>query len=457
MSPSTNTNSNLLLKVIGISELADRIYCFLNSSDLASLVCLSRRVFGCVVPAKWEDVDVQPLLMLIPGVEIFEDEINSAYEYVLSVPNDPDLGRFNIYAPHVKHLRGTPRYTVVFPTQDNSTLGPSLLPNLQHITLVSKRHYDHGDLKTIFVPIDIDWVLYFLCPTLLSLEMLGVNQPADYANDEFLPRMDSAACLRVANIISDRCPRMETLRMFPDDSSGTFSLPYAELTKMNHLRSFTWSGHRVDQRLMEVLGALPRLESLRFLSNIAETPNYYWDFSDSEDDPGRDTVPDPITIASGTFPALRSLELCRLGPRTIAEVCALGPLFRHLGSLKVVYEGYPSPYRRGGRTWSEDVFASLGDGSPHLSDLEISDTSELELTKVVERLRQMPLRRLSLPGVWVTDKVGWKEFAEALPNLEELELGLGLGSQWLRVFATTLPNLGRFGRPKGGQAVEREA
>ncbi|KAG8719030.1 hypothetical protein FRC08_003832 [Ceratobasidium sp. 394] len=242
----------------------------------------------------------------------------------------------------------------------------------------------------------------------------------------------------------DRCPRMETLQMFPEESSDDFSLRYAELAKMRHLRSFTWSGHRVDQGLMGALGALPQLESLRFLFNIAETPNYYSDLSDSEDehDPRYDIASDPIAVSESSFPALRSLDLHNLGPQTIARVCALGPLFRGLTKLKISYETYSSPYWRDGRTWSEDVFASLGDGSPHLSDLEISNRSSLELTtKVIERLGRMPLRRLSLPGVWITDKVGWNKFVEVLPNLEELELGAGPGFQWLWVFAARLINL----------------
>ncbi|KAG9077256.1 hypothetical protein FRC06_009010, partial [Ceratobasidium sp. 370] len=81
MSQSTNINSNLLLKAIGISELADQIYCHLNYEDLGSLACLSRLAFGCVIPAKWEVVEVKALLMLIPGVDILEDDVNSAYEY----------------------------------------------------------------------------------------------------------------------------------------------------------------------------------------------------------------------------------------------------------------------------------------------------------------------------------------------------------------------------------------
>ncbi|KAG8716835.1 hypothetical protein FRC08_008709 [Ceratobasidium sp. 394] len=404
MSQPLNINSGLLLKVIGISELANQIFCLLDNKDLASLAHLSRLAFECVIPAQWEVVDVKPLLILVPGASIFRDKVNSAYEHVLRVREDSDLSRFNVYAPHIKHLRGTPQYTIEFTTRDNSTFGSGLLPSLQRITLVSRRHDDHGDLGTIFVPIGVDWVSHFLSPSLINFEMFGVyvDQSAAYAADDFLPWMDRTTCLRLVGEMSDRCPRMETLQMFPEESSDDFSLPYAELAKMRHLRSFAWSGHRVDQGLMEALGALPQLESLRFLSNIAETPDYYSDLSDlgDEDDPYYYVASDPITISGGSFPALQNLELASLGLQIIATFCALGPLFQGLTSLKVAYEIYSSlgPYSHDNRTWSEDVFALLG-GSPHLPDLEISNLSSLELTVVIERLRQMPLRRLSLPRV----------------------------------------------------------
>ncbi|KAG8703721.1 hypothetical protein FRC09_003983 [Ceratobasidium sp. 395] len=433
------------LKVICISELSEHIFSLLDNSDLAGLASLSRVLFNSVVPVVWEEVDVKPLITLIPGVEIDDDAASSAYNHILTVPMNPDLSRFRIYAPHVKHLRGTPEYTIQFSVEDDSSLELSLLPNLRHITLVSQRHYDHNDLERLFVPIDLEWVRRFLCPSLAGFRMFGVdvNQPVGDESNWHLPWMDRTACLRLVAEMSDRCPGVETLQMFPDDSGEGFCEEYyCNLASMNNLQSFTWSGHRVDQDLMSALGGLPHLKSLCFMSNISETPNYYSDLDDSENgyEPDADTASDPVVLSEDSFPALQSLELCELGPQTVAKVCGLSPLFRGLTRLAVSYAHYSSPYNT--RAWSDDVFRHLGHGSPHLTDLEISSMpGSLVLTEVNDRLRLMPLRRLNLSSVWISDEVGCRQFAEALPNIEELRVRSGLRYLWLRIFASRLPNL----------------
>ncbi|KAG8705301.1 hypothetical protein FRC09_003040 [Ceratobasidium sp. 395] len=435
------------LEVMCISELSEHIFGQLDNSDLARLASLSRVLFDSVVLVVWEEVNVKPLIMLIPGVKIDDDDASSAYGHILSVPMSPDLSRLRVYAPHVKHLRGTPEFTIEFSTEDNSPLELGLLPNLQHITLVSQRHYDHDDLGTIFVPIDLEWVRHFLCPGLASFRMFGVdvNEPAGDESNRYLPWMDRTACLRLVTEMSDRCPRVETLQMFPDDSGEGFCEEYyCNLASMSNLRSFTWSGHRVDQELMSALGALPDLKSLCFMSNISETPSYYSDLDDSENgyDPDADTASNSVVLSEQSFPALQSLELCELGPQTIAKVCGLSPLFQGLTRLAVSYGDYSSPYWRNTRVWSNDVFACLGHDSPHLADLEISSMpGSLVLTEVTDRLRQMPLRRLNLDCVWISDEVGCRQFAEALPNIDELRVRSGLSYLWLRIFASKLPSL----------------
>ncbi|KAG9128402.1 hypothetical protein FRC07_013742 [Ceratobasidium sp. 392] len=438
-----------MLKVLCISELAERIFGLLNDMELARLAHLSRLLFEYVIPAAWEDMDPKRLMMLIPGVQMIQDEVNSAYSYILNVPNDPDLSRFNIYAPHVKYLRGTPECTVEFSAGNHSTFGSGLLPNLQYITLTSKMHYDGGDLGTIFVPINIDWVYHFLCPSLVGFEMFAVevDRWLGDESDEYLPWMDRAACLHLVSEMSNRCPSMETLRVFPDDSGpDDFFHAYAKLATMANLCSFTCSGHRVNQGLIEALGALPCLESLCFLSNIAEAPDYYSEIEEwvVEHNPEWDAASDPIIVSEESFTELRSLKLYNLGPQTIAKLCRLGPLIRHLERLEVSYElSYASPHwRRHDQTWWEDVFACLGRGCPGLTDLVIGSVPRpLELTAVVERLGRMPLRYLNLSWIWASDNFVCKQFAEALPRLEELNIGAGSGYEWLRVFATSLPNL----------------
>ncbi|KAG8711547.1 hypothetical protein FRC09_020534 [Ceratobasidium sp. 395] len=401
------------------------------------------------MPKVWEEVNVGPLITLVPKVEIIDDKANSVYDFILSVPGKPDLSRFNVYAPHVKHLRGTPEYTIMFSIRDTSALGPVLLPNLQYITLVSQRNYQRNDLRMIHIPINLHWVYRFLCPSLVSFRMFGVDvhqPPSDWSN-QYLPWIDRLACLRLVGEISDRCPRIEILQMFPDDSMSGLRDDYCELGKMSHLRSFTWSGDRVDQELMEGLGALPYLESLCFMSNISGKAGYYSDLSDSEDeyDPDDDVASDSIAITEVSFPRLRSLELRRLGPQTIAKLCGLSPPFRGLTHLVVLYGGCSSSYWRNARAWSDDVFAYLGHGSPHLTDLEISHMpGSLVLAGVVDQLRKMPLRRLSLTYVSISDDVECMQFAEAVPNLEDLEIRTGLKHSWLRIFASRLLSLRHF-------------
>ncbi|KAG8699051.1 hypothetical protein FRC09_006860, partial [Ceratobasidium sp. 395] len=429
------------LRVVCISELSEHIFSLLDHSDLAGLASLSRVLFESVVPAIWEEVNVKPLITLIPGVEIDDDAASSAYDRILNIPIYPDLGRFRVYAPYVKHLRGTPECTIEFSTEDNSPIALGLLPNLQHITLLSQRHYNHNEFARLFAPIDLEWVRRFLCPGLVTFRMFGVdvNEPAGDESNRYLPWMDRTACLRLVAEMSDRCPGVETLQMFPDDSGEGFCEDYyCNLASMNNLRSFTWSGHRVDQELMSALGALPHLKSLCFMSNISETPNYDSDLDDSEN--GYDPASDPVVLSEESFPALQSLELCELGPQTIAKVCGLSPLFRGLTRLAISYAGHPSPYNF--QAWSDDVFACLGHGSPYLIDLEISSMPRrLVLTEVTDRLRLMPLQRLNLDWVWISNEVECRQFAEVLPDVDELTVCSGLRYPWLRVFARKLSKL----------------
>ncbi|KAG8768832.1 hypothetical protein FRC12_005334 [Ceratobasidium sp. 428] len=440
---------NSLLRVVCISELSERIFGLLDVKDLARLAILSRSLFECAMPKVWEEVNVGPLITLVPKVEIIDDKANSAYDFILSVPGKPDLSRFNVYAPHVKHLRGTPEYTIMFSISDTSALGPVLLPNLQHITLVSQRNYQRNDLRMIHILINLHWVYRFLCPSLVSFRMFGVDvhqPPSDWSN-QYLPWIDRLACLRLVGEMSDRCPRIETLQMFPDNWRNDFCDDYCELAKMSCLRSFTWSGHGVSGELMEALGMLPHLESLCFMSNITGKSGYYSDLSDSEGEynPDDDVASDSITITEKSFPELRSLEIRRLGPRTIAKLCGLSPLFRGLTRLVVIYGSSSSSYWCNTRAWSDDVFAYLGHGSPHLTDLEISHMPEsLVLTGVIDQLKQMPLQRLSLTYVSISNEVECRQFAEAVPNLEDLEIRTGLKRSWLRIFASRLLSLRHF-------------
>ncbi|QRV93468.1 LRR receptor-like serine/threonine-protein kinase [Ceratobasidium sp. AG-Ba] len=440
-------NVRPVFRIFSSFKPARSIYGSLRTSDLTKLLRVSRALFRLVAPAVWETIPIEKLANLIPGVEKADNE-SCIYENVLVIPKHPDMSRFNVYAPYIKRLNATPQYRVDFGNMDEPSLAPGLLPNLAHISLTSLPNYDPGDFTGIWDPIDVDWLAYFACPSLLSFEMYGFDAGIDDYADPLsgLPWIEQSKALKLFDWISGRCPHIEKLRVFPYEPPTfgpiNMSLGYTHLATLAYLRSFTYAGLQVDQELIDALSLLPRLESLQFISNMPETPGYHSD-CDEYYKPGTWSeydFPDPIVLPENAFPALRSLELLQLGPKVIARICRLKSLFRNLTRFKVTYEDYSSPYWKG-RDWRSEVLGSLGNLSPFLTDLEIDNVLALDMT--VEKLAQMPLRRLVLRGIGVRgpDHAGWKKFVDAVPNLEILNIRFGPTYECLSILAQGIPGL----------------
>ncbi|QRV78681.1 LRR receptor-like serine/threonine-protein kinase [Ceratobasidium sp. AG-Ba] len=436
-----------IIKIFDSVKPARAIYGSLRTSDLTKLLRVSRTFFRLVAPVVWGTIPIEKIANLIPGVEKADSE-SGIYENVLVIPKHPDMSRVYVYAPYIKRLNATPQYRIKFGNMYEPSSAPGLLPNLAHISLASLPNYDSGDFGGIWDPIDVDWLAYFACPSLLSFEMYGFDAGRDDYADPLsgLPWIEQSEALKLFDWISGRCPHIEKLRIFPYESPTVgpinMSLGYMQLATLVYLRSFTYAGLEVDQELMDALSLLPRLESLQFISNMPETPNYH-SGCDEYYKPGtwpEYDFPDPIVLPKDAFPALRSLELLKLGPKVIARICRLKPLFRNLTRFKVTYEDYSSPYWKG-RDWRNEVLASLGNLSSCLTDLEIDNVLALDMT--VEKLAQMPLQRLGLRGIGVRglDHAGWKKFVDAIPNLEILNIRFGPTYECLNVLAQGIPSL----------------
>lgn len=179
------------------------------------------------------------------------------------LPDQPDLTRFNIYAPWVRRLE-------IFGggcSQDIRNSGPllniltgrPLLPNLRILTTHIGAEISSKDLL---------WFIN-LCfsPTLVEIRTI--------LHKRGLPsRISPAAAPGFLQNIRNTCPQIEILEFYPEDSEygsnltgvETYYIPGNEyritLASFSNLRSFTSTMYILQPETFSVLGNLPNLESL---------------------------------------------------------------------------------------------------------------------------------------------------------------------------------------------------
>ncbi|KAG8793645.1 hypothetical protein FRC12_002129 [Ceratobasidium sp. 428] len=198
-----------LYRVISILELLRLIYSLLQKKDHINLMSISRRAFTYVAPMLWEDVDLQHLLLLIPGASVRTHHIDIANAFgpsiLYSTFNFPiafDLSRFKLYSSSVRVLRSAAPYSVNFPddlpSPDSQSSMAHLLPNLERLLV-----HAHSHAKPY-----LSWVHRFLVPNLREFRLLPIRAfEEDIEDPELHPESD----LELANKVIASCPRIEVL------------------------------------------------------------------------------------------------------------------------------------------------------------------------------------------------------------------------------------------------------
>jgi hypothetical protein len=164
--------------------------------------------------------------------------------------------RFNLYAPYVKHLNiyGDDAYYSDISGWDilseRAHLRP-LLPNLLSITMRTGFSDPHGEEQ-------VTWIADLISPSLISFR----SELEGY--DESPARMPKVAVMVLLDSIIERCAALEHLAIYPKAGSHMcLDLPAAfGSLPFSSLRELSGSAALVGAGVLEVIGALPHLETL---------------------------------------------------------------------------------------------------------------------------------------------------------------------------------------------------
>ncbi|CAE6458509.1 unnamed protein product, partial [Rhizoctonia solani] len=112
-SPTSKSNMcDNLRRVVETAELLTLITDEFDICERRKLMLVSKHFFRCIGPGVWKSVPRLDFLMeLIEGTEVksyrYEDSQGAHYEFTeitIVLPLNPDLSRYNIYAPWVQEL-----------------------------------------------------------------------------------------------------------------------------------------------------------------------------------------------------------------------------------------------------------------------------------------------------------------------------------------------------------------
>ncbi|CAE6448256.1 unnamed protein product [Rhizoctonia solani] len=209
--------------VIRTPELLTAIVHGLDAPDQRKLMPVSKYFFYSVGPLVWKRVPrvdflmriikgtiVDPLTVILP--RLFR------YKIFITLPPDPDLDRYNIYAPWVQEIDffgGRILQEIANPNRLLTLLNSRpLLPNLDRITVYSIIPITEPSIKLVNL---------FMNPSLK--EIRTVLHEKDGGILRSFPMPWSLGPIFI-NHIKQTCPRLETLEFYPEADWGVALLIY---------------------------------------------------------------------------------------------------------------------------------------------------------------------------------------------------------------------------------------
>jgi hypothetical protein len=247
-----------------------------------------------------------------------------------------------------------------------------LLPNLKHLSMRPSGTLEAGQAR---------WLIAFLSPTLTTIEVLSNEAGCP-------PEMSYLAATLLLDRITQRCPRLETLSIFPhvelssdnmDNNIPTlsynYSLPYEYFGHFKHLSELATGRDVLKPDSMTLLGSLPQLATLEI-------------HSDTE---GYGAIPN-CPLSSDSFPRLKRLLLRELGTSEMRQIWRMEPLVQHITVAELHFND-------DGEDDEEPsiLFTVIANTSRHIDDITIrfdSNPSETILCSLLS-LSPLLLRRMS--------------------------------------------------------------
>ncbi|KAG9100067.1 hypothetical protein FRC06_004573 [Ceratobasidium sp. 370] len=406
MQHSTSSND----PVFAIYDIIALICANINESDLVGLLTVSRGFFRCATPHIWRRVpDAQPLLDLIPT------EHRDAESFIQSthiLDEKSRLSRFDFYALFVKELCLQPQNHEELNWHSLSKAVPRrpLLPDLCKLILDAPSayyfwEYSFGGSQDL-VPLNA-----FICPSLVDIRLPSL--PLFWLNPGIASQL-------LENIV-DTAPDLRVLHIYVRADVGSAASALDIITRFRNLRALKCTSVMIDCEKLQLLGDLPRLESLQVGSPGAP--------DDEDEVPAGDWV-----LLARSFPMLRHLSAYRLPNSRVDQFWRLTSLVQSLVSVSISF--HPGSF-------SGKAVSGICKGSPQMLELSLNfpgyGDQEILDVAAIGHIRKLPLQRLRVVGSKIVDLA---PLISSMTNLEYLEINQKiLSTENLILIAKHMPKL----------------
>ncbi|CAE7218928.1 unnamed protein product [Rhizoctonia solani] len=347
-------------QIIRIPELFTLILCELDARDQRKLMLVSKYLFYFVGPIAWKRLPridflmrlirgtiVDPLTVILP--RFFK------YKILITLPSNPDLSRYDIYAPWVRELEFFRERILVGIENTGGLLallelnGRPLLPNLNRLIVYS------------IIPITDDsvhLVNMFMTSSLTDIRTILCEKEKDDVIRTFRIPWSSAPIFMKS--ISKKCPQIQNLEFYPLAEAGWGGIPRPRdqcrnaLSSFLSLRSFSSTTYVLEPTTFGTLGELPHLESLSVRGLATENS----------------ILDKRLSIPETWFPSLKDLQLYEVHHEDIQTLWKQPTIVKKLTSVLVQIDRWPvkdSPANiLRGQGWIGPFLASLLHFSPCL-------------------------------------------------------------------------------------------
>ncbi|CAE6507197.1 unnamed protein product [Rhizoctonia solani] len=379
-------------RVLETPELITLIAEGFDTEYRRELMLVSKHFFRCVGPAAWKSVPrLDFLLKLVEGTEVKEETSEGSgrahYEFTeitVKLPLNPDLGRFNLYAPWVQELEIFDECSQEIENVDPFlTLfdGRPLLPNLRQLTT-----YTGADIvsdKRL-----MGFINMFFSSSLREIRT-RLHEKGHPTN------IYTSSISTLFKRIKETCPQIRALEFYPTNPYGS-SEPVTLnnqcrdiLQSFSNLRSFSSTTYILEPAVFRVLGGLPHLESLSIRGSHMEEP----------------VLDEQLSVPADWFEELIDLQLYDIHPQDIKILWGQTSIAKKLGSVLIQTDPTtapdPSDEPMDGNNWIESFLGALPRLSPHLHDLTFyvgdEDGTQFRISPDVRNgLRELKLEKFEL-------------------------------------------------------------
>ncbi|KAG8711772.1 hypothetical protein FRC09_020411 [Ceratobasidium sp. 395] len=340
--------------------------------------------------------------------------------------------RFDLYAPHVKHLDVYGPTGVIFKVTGWKVLVARsqrrlLLPNLQTTTIMTTCN-SSGPCQPM-------WVGTFSSPSLVNLEITADN----LSN---APTISYHAASFIMKSLTAHCPKIKRLGLFPYSIDGDhaedaessllaflsgdkFYEYVSTLTSLIHLScTFAW----LQVPALRILGRLPHLESIAVC--------------------GVDHADDISELTEDLFPMLHRLTLHGSSCSNTLETLGTLSMVKNLTLLHVKLDIDTEDLDIDEDVWLAEEFFPLLLNAPRLTDVKIdADSSHnrgdgVKIGESVLRIFQrLPLKSLHLDAISLSNEALRFDLASVWPSVTHLKLPQQDASMTTISCFATLPEL----------------